>query len=167
MLVYPDLDTFRQFYSEYTSRIIEDGDAVMLLPFYETTDSVRWNLERVGGINVSELERRGTLLILDSMSAYFSDRIGLPELAGRFMQNSVKSGKNGVSTIADLGCFSLYRTDEDIVKWEQLYGPTVPSESKIRGICCYHSKQWSGLAESHRKSILDQHFALFELKGSE
>lgn len=48
MIIYPDIETIRQFYSSYIkSQIEEKGKIVVFAPFYETTDSVRSSFNEV------------------------------------------------------------------------------------------------------------------------
>jgi hypothetical protein len=42
IIIYVDLDTLRELYSNYAHKQIKDNNEVVLInPFYETTDSVR------------------------------------------------------------------------------------------------------------------------------
>ncbi len=47
MIIYPNLDTLRDLYSNYIGKQIEDNNEVVLInPFYETADSVRQVLSK-------------------------------------------------------------------------------------------------------------------------
>ena len=74
ILIYGDLITFRQIYSYYTKiQLEENNELVLLLPYYETTDTVRCHLrenERAC-IDVRKYEKEGSLAIIDSVRAYF------------------------------------------------------------------------------------------------
>ena len=42
IIIYPDLDTLRELYSNYVHKQIEENNEIVLInPFYETADSVR------------------------------------------------------------------------------------------------------------------------------
>jgi len=42
MIIYPNLDTLREIYSNYAHKQIKENNEIVLVnPFYETTDSVR------------------------------------------------------------------------------------------------------------------------------
>ena len=44
LMVYPDLMTLRGMYSHYTKTQLEDNEVVLILPYYETVDMVRFVL---------------------------------------------------------------------------------------------------------------------------
>src|ERR687883_159084 len=78
MLIYPDLDTLRELYSNYIHNQIEDNNEIILInPFYETTDSVRQVLSEKynHGVNdISRYEKEGALIIADSLKEYLSEQ---------------------------------------------------------------------------------------------
>jgi hypothetical protein len=97
MIVYPDLNTLREIYSRYIKfQLEENNEIVLIIPYYETTDSVRRILSENKEINdndndlpyihVQKYENEGSLIIIDSAKAYFKSEIGL-EL---FIQKLVK-----------------------------------------------------------------------------
>jgi hypothetical protein len=61
ILVYPNLSALRRVYSQYAKKRLEEGNEILLIiPHYETTDSVRHVL-RDSGINVSKYEKENVL----------------------------------------------------------------------------------------------------------
>src|ERR671933_1652419 len=70
MLIYEDLTTLREFYSNYIHKRIEENNEIVLInPFYETTDSVRQVLSEKyndGMDSISKYEKEESLLIADS-----------------------------------------------------------------------------------------------------
>jgi hypothetical protein len=84
LMVYPDLASLRAIYSSYTKIQLEDNnEIVLILPYYETTDMVRFvlsgadpnsdnvnpNLGQFSGIDVEKYEKEGSLIIRDSLKA--------------------------------------------------------------------------------------------------
>jgi hypothetical protein len=59
LIEYPDLQTLREMYSHYTKFALYDGnEVVVILPFYETTDTVRQVLsEDSASIDVRKYEK--------------------------------------------------------------------------------------------------------------
>ena len=48
MIIYPDLDTLRELYSNYIHKQIEESNETVLVnPFYETTNSGRQVLSEI------------------------------------------------------------------------------------------------------------------------
>ena len=67
LVEYPNLPTLREMYSLYTKSALYDGnEIVIILPFYETTDSVRCILSEAC-IDVSKCEKEQALLVIDSL----------------------------------------------------------------------------------------------------
>ncbi|HJT47795.1 MAG TPA: hypothetical protein VJ729_06395, partial [Nitrososphaeraceae archaeon] len=76
MIIYPDLDTLRELYSNYIHKQMKENNKIVLInPFYETTDSVRQVLSQYDhGMNVSEYEKQGLLIIGDALERYFGEQ---------------------------------------------------------------------------------------------
>jgi hypothetical protein len=63
LIVYPDLTTLREMYSQCIQRQIKknnNNEIILLNPFYETTDSVRQILFK-NGVNVSNMKKKKDL----------------------------------------------------------------------------------------------------------
>jgi hypothetical protein len=109
IIIYPDLDTLREIYSDYTYKQLKENNEIVLInPFYETTDSVRQVLsekyEKDNPIlDVSRYEKEGALIIADSLKEYLGEQP--PMHLKESYVNSAKMGKNGLSVLADL-CLS-------------------------------------------------------------
>jgi hypothetical protein len=104
LIVYPDLLTLRELYSNYVQKQSKENnnEVILINPFYETTDSVRQILSK-SDINVSKYEKAKELVIIDSLKEYFGTK---PDML--FKRNLVdyakQMGKNGLSIIGDIGC---------------------------------------------------------------
>ena len=83
--------TLRQIYSGYIKAQLEDNnEIVLILPYYETTEMVRSvlsgeNDNSKGGsiIDVRKYEKEGSLMIIDSVKAYFGSDTDLMSFIGR------------------------------------------------------------------------------------
>jgi hypothetical protein len=78
LVVYPDMNTLRSIYSYYTKMQLEDNNEIVLIvPYYETTGMVRSVLSgekennQSNTIDVRKYEKQGSLVIIDSVKAYF------------------------------------------------------------------------------------------------
>ena len=80
IIVYPDLLTLRKIYNSYSKMQLENKkDIVLLLPFYETTESVRKILsgsfhDAISSLDIGKNEKDGSLVIVDSKKAYFGSK---------------------------------------------------------------------------------------------
>jgi hypothetical protein len=67
---------------------------VIILPFYETTDSVRRILsEDRACIDVSKCEKEQALLVIDPLKGYFGSKDGLMPFVKRTVHYAKSSGK--------------------------------------------------------------------------
>ena len=98
IIVYRDLSTLREIYSQHTKRQIEEkNEIVLILPHYETTDMVRCVLSQMATIDVKEYEKRDSLLIIDSARAYFGSSIDIVSFVKSLVNYAEQIGKNGVT----------------------------------------------------------------------
>ena len=137
MIVYPDLTTQRELYSNYTGKQIEENNEIVLInPFYETTDSVRKVLSGIE--DVSRYEKEESLMIADALEEYFGDQ----PLAyvKKSLANYAKTGKRGISVLADLGAYSHKSKYKDLVDYE-LSLPT-KYDVPIKGLLLVPSKRF-------------------------
>jgi hypothetical protein len=67
LLIYRDLDTLREFYSNYIQKQINDNELIQIMPFYETENSVREILSKnwEGNLDMVKQEDK-SLIIVDS-----------------------------------------------------------------------------------------------------
>jgi hypothetical protein len=189
ILVYPNIETLRETYSRYVKIQLEDNnEIVLILPYYETADKVRKTLsegivniaDRNGNdadavndtknnsiIDVARHEKEGSLIIMDSVKGYFGsgnnsegeDR--LMSFVKQLVKKAERSGKNGVSVIADLGSFYHYhhnsKTADKLVEYE-LSLPSSYDGMKLKGFCIYHKEDLDKrFTEEEKQKLRDHH----------
>lgn len=161
ILIYDHLITFRQIYSYYTKiQLEENNELVLLLPHYETTDTVRRSLREneSTSMDIRKYEKEGLLVIIDSVRAYFCSTSIITFLE-KLVKHAEKLGKNGVTGIADMGSFfqfNNHRTKKsNIIEYET----SLPSKfhSKLKGFCCYNQKDFDRLTERQKKILVGHH----------
>jgi hypothetical protein len=142
LIIYPDLDTSRELYSNYVHKQIKENNEIVLVnPFYETTDSVRQILsERYdhGMDDISKFEKEELLIIADALEEYLGDQPLI--YVKKSLENYAKMGKNGVSVLADLGAYPHKSMYNDLVDYE-LSLPT-KYDVQMKGFCLYHQKDF-------------------------
>jgi hypothetical protein len=161
ILIYDDLITFRQIYSYYTKiQLEENNELVLLLPYYETTDTVRRYLRENEDacIDVRKYGKEGSLVIIDSIRAYFCST-SIITFVERLVKHAEKLGKDGVTGIADMGAFFQFNNSKNKKASVMEYENSLPSKfySKLKGFCCYDQKDFDRLTEYQKKKLLDQH----------
>jgi hypothetical protein len=182
LVTYPDLMMLRRIYLQYVKTQLEDrNEIVLILPYYETTDTVRLALTGEGGTyNSNELEHSRTdvrkyegdasLIIMDSLKGYFppgkmssSDNtkegnLDFISYLDVLLKQAERQGKNGVTVLSDLGSFHhLEYGAQKLVAYEQSLPKTFEGRN-LRGFCLYHQKDFERrFSEEQQASLLDCH----------
>ena len=171
IVVYPNLVTFRQIYSNYTDRELRNNRIVLILPYYETVQSVK-NFLSLANVDVSEFQRLGSLSIIDGNEAFFNhqgtdgtidydthannEKGNIVSLMRIMQKQALKLGKEGMTIILDLGCFftqSLY----DLMLYEKSV-PLIFKNTTLKQLCMYHQRDFDvRFTNSQQASLLDQH----------
>ena len=152
LIIYPDLFTLRELYSNYVRNQIEENNEIVLInPFYETTDSVR---KVLSGVNVSsKYEREKTLLIIDSLEEYFGYQ---PlQYLKKSLANYAKMGKNGVSVLGDMGAYPYKSKYKELVDYE-LSLPT-KYDTQLKGFCLYHQQDFDRFSDEQKQKLIEHH----------
>ena len=170
IVVYPDMMTLRQIYSRYIKAQIEDdNEIVLMLPYYETTEMVRSilsgennnnNNNNNGGsiIDVRKYEKEGSLIIIDSVKAYFSSDIDLMSFVEKLAKKAQSSGKSGVSVIADLASFYYYNQVDKLIDHEMSLPTKYDDQMKLKGFCLYHQEDFNKrLSKEQKQQLLEHH----------
>ena len=145
LVVYPDLVTFRETYSQYVKEAMKDNEIVIILPFYETVNDVRRIMSEDGlGISVRRYEKEQSLLIMDSLKAYSGLRSNLIPFLNQTVEYAKKSGKDGVTVIGDMGSFFYSQnTNSNLLQYEMTL-PRVFEDMNLKGFCFYHRRDFNG-----------------------
>ncbi|HEX7208814.1 MAG TPA: MEDS domain-containing protein [Nitrososphaeraceae archaeon] len=165
IIVYHDLMTLRQIYVGYIKTQLEDNnELVLILPYYETTETVRSilseNPSSNGGsiFDVSKYEKEGSLMIIDSADAYFSSDTDLMSFVEKLAKQAQSSGKNGISVIADLASFSYFNRIDKLIEYEMSLPTKYDDNMKLKGFCFYHQEDFDRrLSEEEKQKLLEHH----------
>ncbi len=166
LIVYPDIDTLRKIYSSYIKTALDErNELVIVLPYYETVDTVRKILsqEDNANIDVKKYEKDSSLIIIDSLEGYFGTRLSKGKSLFSFVMQKIQyaksSAKSGVSVFADLGSFfyPISRTEDDVVEYEL----SLPREFKgmnLKAFCIYHEDDFNlRFTEDERQKLIKHH----------
>lgn len=158
LVVYHDLDTFRELYSLYAKAALKDNEIVVILPFYETVNNVRSILsEDSACIDVGKYEKEQSLLIIDSLKSYFGSQEGLMPFVKKIVEFAKVSGRSGVSVIGDMGPFFYYGKNDGLLHYETTTLPTRFEGINLKGICTYHRQDFKKFSEKEKGMLLNHH----------
>ncbi|MDQ4073037.1 MAG: hypothetical protein M3162_01895 [Thermoproteota archaeon] len=188
-IIYPDLATFRRFYSIYVQKQIkqQNKEITLIAPFYETTDSVRQTLSSCHpAIDISKYENQyKTLLIVDAYRHYFDEKQsmlnpvanpeekeggeqkggggkeGLSISEEEMVKHAKKRGMDGFSILVDTGPYPFKGKYKELVDYELV----LPTEFgvEIKRICLYHKKDFDKFEEGQKHRLIEHHGMAIEI----
>ena len=159
MLIYSDLPTFREIYSECTRQALHNNEIVFLATTYDPFDKVTDEL-RSKGISVDNETKDGNLVIVDAVRAYQIDTYGAMKLGKSLVLRAIKEGKSGVFNMSDMGSFFLSERIETLVEYERsLRGK---KDLKFKAICSYHKGNFGKLNDEQQNVLRSAHNAFLE-----
>ena len=154
ILIYPDLPSFRQIYSECTKQALDNNEIVFLATTYDPFDRIEDALRRKQ-ISVEDEKKNGNLIIVDAFRAYQIDIDGAMNFAKDLIKRATQDGKEGVFNLSDMGSFFLSERIDRLVEYEQ----NVPKKMdfKFKAICSYHRDNFGMLTEEQQRVLLLDH----------
>ncbi len=157
MIIYPNLDTSRELYSNYAHKQIKGNNEIVLVnPFYETTNSVRQVLSEKfdhGMDDISKYEKEESLMVADALEEYLGDQPLIYVKKG--LANYAKMGKEGLSVLADLGAYPHRSMYNDLVDYE-LSLPT-RYDVQMKGFCLYHQNDFDKFSAEQQQKLIEHH----------
>lgn len=154
ILIYPDLPSFRQIYSECTKQALDNNEIVFLATTYDSFDRIEDAL-RSKQISVEDEKKNGNLVIVDAFRAYQIDVNGAMNFAKDLIKRGTQDGKEGVFNLSDMGSFFLSERIDRLIEYEQ----DLPRKMdlKFKGICSYHRDNFGTLSEEQQRAVLLSH----------
>jgi hypothetical protein len=158
ILIYPNLDSLREIYSQYCRNALENNELVLLLTYYETADRVRKTLKEIG-IEVDRHEKEKNLMIIEDITKiYFGSGHDFLFFLDILNKQKEKWGKSGISVIADMGIFYHFNDNnkDALVEFER----SLPAKFDIRlkRFCNYHKRDFDRLEEKEKQDLLEHHY---------
>jgi hypothetical protein len=190
ILIYPDLQTFRQIYTQYAKEQLakeeddeeeeDDGNRnttkrnkqlspriILIATFYETTDSVKHSLDAVG-IDAQSHIKDGSLVIVDAFSSYYPDVSGMKKLVASLSDRAKREGRVGVTAIVDMGYFFLFGGDgraTKLINYEASLAPKTEG-GNVKGFSCYHGGNYSTLKDNQKEELAQKGKKVLEITES-
>ena len=160
LVVYPCMGQFEEFYVECCKdSLLERSEIFILVTYYQQVSAVRKKLH-LSGIDAARYENEGTLVILDSETAYQQNLKESAEyniiILTTMLTKQVRArDKKGITLLSDLGTFILNNRIADLLSHEL----SMPSrfDSKIRPLCFYHNDDFNVLGEEEKRRICSHH----------
>src|SRR5687767_5279057 len=154
VMIYPDLPTFRQVYSQATKVALGRNEIVLLTTTYDSFQRVIDSLKQLG-VSVNKEVKHGNLIILDAVKAYQIDVSGVVNFAKSLLMRAAKDGKAGVFNISDMGSFFLADRIPILVEYERSLRKKMDIE--LKAVCSYHKGDFENLSKEQQEAILSAH----------
>lgn len=158
VMIYPDLPTFRQVYSQATKEALERNEIVFLTTTYDSFQRVIDSLKQVG-VSVNKEVKHGNFIILDAVKAYQIDVLGVLNFAKSLLMRAAKDGKAGVFNISDMGSFFLADRIPTLVDYERSLRKKMDIE--LKAVCSYHKGDFENLSKEQQEAIFSAHNRIF------
>jgi hypothetical protein len=162
MLLYPDLQSYREIYSECTKQALENNEVVFLATTYDSFENVD-NILGSKGISVDHEMKEGNLVIVDAVRAYQIDTYGAMNLAKSLIMRAASDKKTGVFNVSDMGSFFLTERTEGLIQYEQ----SLPKKMDLKfvAICAYHKDNFGILTDQQQQDLLSFHNTVLNVKN--
>ncbi|HJT47663.1 MAG TPA: hypothetical protein VJ729_05730, partial [Nitrososphaeraceae archaeon] len=109
------------------------------------------------GMNVSEYEKQGLLIIGDALERYFGEQnIDDKSFKINLVNNAKKIGKNGLSILGDMGAYHHRSKNEELIDYE-LSLPRKYEDVQLKGFCLYHQKDFDKFSDEHKQKLIEHH----------
>ena len=162
-MIYKDLNTLREFYSDYVQSILEkeeEDELVQIAPFYETIASVRSTISDLTNsiLSLTNLAHEENIIsIIDSSTVQLPIIPTKPNrntnLKGTQRTNSTSQKK--VSILVDNGVFFFTHKIKELIDYEKSISTERDLDRKM--ICLYHEKDFDRLANDVRQNMINLH----------
>jgi hypothetical protein len=153
LLTYRESETWSALCSTAAKKYLDLNGMVLVIPFYKTTSKTRQYLsEKIS--DFKRYEQEGSIAVLDSIKAYFSD-IGLMTFVDGLLKHAQSKGKYGLSVFADMGSFRHMNRMHQLLEHEI----SLPSryDASLRGFCMYNEGDFSKFTDAQKQSIYEHH----------
>ena len=151
----------RRVYSSYVKGQIESQpkSIIVLLPYYDTTDKAREILESKN-IKVRDLEKQGSLVIIDIMKVIRSLSFDVPDIE-RLRALILKLGDQYadkiIFVIADMSVFHHLKKSKDLLEYEKSLHKDIKVE-KWKELCLYNERDFHLMfTDNEAKQLLEYH----------
>lgn len=165
MIIYPNLPTFRNFYTYYIKRQLDEKNEIILFnPFYETVGMVRQNLS-MGHVHVDEYEYKSdiSLIIADSLNQYFG-KVPMVKFKERLVKYAIEKRKDGISILSDMGSYFFKMLYKELIHYE--LSLPIQFDAPLKGLCVYNQLDFDNkLTEKQKQEMVNHHSMAIELKS--
>jgi hypothetical protein len=161
LVLYSQIEKMRKVYSRYIkSQIQTQPESVILfLPYYDSTEKVREVLQEKG-IDIKELEKNGSVVIVDIVKVISNESFGVPETERlraltKYLENQYKD--KYIFVIGDMSVFHHLKKSKELLEYEKNLHKDLKIE-RWKELCFYHEEDFDNMfTEDQIQEMLDYH----------
>jgi hypothetical protein len=120
----------------------------------EKINDINNNSGSMTNVDVRKYEKEGSLVIIDSVRAYFKSKVGLESFIQKLVKQAESLDKSTVSVITDSGSFFLFGIMDKLIEYQL----SLPSKYDIalKRFCICNQKDFDRFTEE-QKQMLSRH----------
>jgi hypothetical protein len=162
LLIYSDLNAFRQIYTRFCKMSLEErNETVLILTYYDAIGSIASIIMNAADIDVERYRRKGHLIIVDSVKEFFGSGKDFRSLIQFIERSILNNGRTGISIIADMNSFYHVGKMNELLDYERSIQAHTP-HIKYTMLCCYHKVTFTNFEQLQKQMIMKQHYKQFE-----
>ena len=155
LMAYNNVADFRRLYVSVCKERLENNEIVLILPYYETVDSIEQQLEN-DGVDTNHYKRDRSLFIVDAVQQFFGSGYDFAKFLELLDDGAVKTGKVGVFVIAYIDGFFLYGDDrEKLIEYEKTISKIKLVHTIL--ICAYHEARFASFSDDTKQLLRRLH----------
>ena len=165
LLIYDDLGTLREMYCDYAmEKLNKNKEALLVMPYLETTESVKTNLEE-RGIAVKEQQKEGAFAVIDADRWFFGTDINADEMMARLFEDIKRYGLLGATVCRDIGVFFFRAQEAQLIGLETAMSSKINPNCKI--VCCMNKADFDRLIPTHKNLLIASHDKTLGITGTQ
>jgi hypothetical protein len=166
ILIYPNLATLREIYTQYYKKMLLKKEMVLfLLEGYESNDLISDYLT-TSGIDVIQNIGNGSLVLASSLKKFFSSESLFVEFLDVVRGDIDRMGnKNGMTIITDGGSYcSSTENMTSLIDFESFISSIVDIKP-VKLLCLYNRDDFSMLTEEQKQILVQMHSKKLLVEG--
>jgi len=138
---------------------VQPESVVLLLPYYESTEKVMEVLQEKG-ISVRELEKKGSIIIVDIVRVISNEFFGVPNTERlraltKYLENQYKD--KYIFVIGDMSVFHHLKKSKELLEYEKNLHKDLKIE-RWKELCFYHEEDFEIMfTEDQVQEMLEYH----------
>jgi hypothetical protein len=165
LMLFDSIESCRDAYCRIARTRLVQGGMVVLLPYFETVETVVHNL-REYGVQVDKYRNGSSLVILDAVRQFFGAGQDFADYIREIRRQAENTGRSSVTVVADITAFHHFDDVEGMLQYEREMQRLLLEMPNVSVLCCYHKGNFEGLSHYMQNAVFACHtFVIDEKTG--